>query len=192
MIPHWITVAGKTGSPQSGSEVQTDAASLTRMHDIVVPDPAPWWPPAPGWYLLLTLLGVALGWWLVRNVRSAWNNRYRKAALRELEVLRRASPGQHRDRTLAQLNRILKRTALASHPRSVVAGLSGQSWIRFLEETSRGTFSADEREFMLDLVWSRERGNRLSEDQMQNLFLASERWIRNHAASALGSREQAA
>jgi Domain of unknown function (DUF4381) len=27
----------------------TPATSLDRLHDIVVPPPVPWWPPAPGW-----------------------------------------------------------------------------------------------------------------------------------------------
>ena len=35
-----------------------DPASLANLRDIVEPPPVPWWPPAPGWWFLLTVLGL--------------------------------------------------------------------------------------------------------------------------------------
>ena len=37
-----------------------DPTSLERLHDIVLPPPVPWWPPAPGWYWVMGLLGALL------------------------------------------------------------------------------------------------------------------------------------
>ncbi|OEU81647.1 MAG: hypothetical protein BA873_04010 [Desulfobulbaceae bacterium C00003063] len=30
----------------------SDPASLENLHDIIPPQPIPWFPPAPGWYAL--------------------------------------------------------------------------------------------------------------------------------------------
>jgi hypothetical protein len=37
-----------------------DAGSRQKLNDIVVPAPVPWWPPAPGWYVLLGISLAAL------------------------------------------------------------------------------------------------------------------------------------
>lgn len=98
------------------------AASLDRLHDLTLPPPVPWWPPAPGWYVVagfvaLVLLIVAQRGW------AAWRARaYRREALRELRAADQAA-------TIAAL---LRRTALAVVPRSVVAGKSGEAWLDWL------------------------------------------------------------
>ena len=62
----------------------TDPYSLDNLHDIVEPASIPWWPPAPGVWLLLALVAVwtvaGLGLWWVHWRRQA----YRRAGLREL------------------------------------------------------------------------------------------------------------
>ena len=47
--------------------LDSDPGSLDRLHDIVSPPPAPWWPPAPGWYALglIVLLLLGVGAWAV-------------------------------------------------------------------------------------------------------------------------------
>ena len=105
----------------------TDPGSLERLHDIAVPPPVSWWPPAPGWYVVgavvLVIAGVAL--WVA--VSRWWKNRYRRAALRELDQLPRSG--------VAALAELLKRTALAAYPRERVASLTGEPWLKFLNET---------------------------------------------------------
>lgn len=103
-----------------------DPGSLDRLHDIVTPPPVPWWPPAPGWYAVgaaaLALLAFA-AWKAVAHWRR---NRYRRAALRELD---RLPP------TGAAVAALLKRTALAAYPRAEVASLTGPAWLAFLNRT---------------------------------------------------------
>ena len=116
----------------------TDATSLERLHDIVVPPPVPWWPPAPGWWVIGTLalvLGAIAAW----RAWTAWRAAaYRRAALAELRALeaRAADPGQ-REAALRELPALVKRTALAAFPRRVVASLSGAAWLGFLDRTGR-------------------------------------------------------
>ena len=102
-----------------------DPASLDNLRDIVELPPVPWWPPAPGWWVLLTMAVVAtfvVAWrvWAARRAAA-----YRRAALRELESAT----------SVATIAEILKRTALVAYPRTDVASLSGSAWSQWLAET---------------------------------------------------------
>ncbi|QDT48354.1 hypothetical protein Pan258_23960 [Symmachiella dynata] len=98
------------------------ATSLDRLHDIVVPPPVPWWPPAPGWYVLFALLVALLFFFTIRAWQKWRANAYRRAALRELETAH----------TAAAVSEILRRTALVTTPRTTLAGLSGPQWTEWL------------------------------------------------------------
>ncbi|MGI9518560.1 MAG: DUF4381 domain-containing protein [Pirellulaceae bacterium] len=165
-------------------ESAQDPASLERLNDIVVPAATAWWPPAPGWYVLgalLLLAGVVL---LVVAMRRWWKNRYRTAALHELKALREslgqstsAKPGQ----VVAEINRILKRTALAGWPRDSVASLSGESWIQFLNQAGPAqVFSAEQARVMLNVAWSSTISQQMTPSQLDSLFDLAAAWIRQH------------
>jgi len=102
--------------------MKEDPTSLDRLHDIVVPPPVSWWPPAPGWYALSAVAISLLGYVLFRQWRRWKANAYRREALRELESAR----------TAAEISEILRRTALAVAPREMVAALTGAEWTSWL------------------------------------------------------------
>ena len=108
---------------------------LAALHPLRAPEPLPWWPPAPGWWLLAVLLVAALGWTAWRGWRRYQSNQYRRRAQATLRVIL-ASHAQHRDpaRTLGELNTLLKAVAMHACPRAEVAALSGERWRSFLNE----------------------------------------------------------
>ena len=85
-----------------------DAASLDNLRDIVESPPVSWWPLAPGWWVLLIALAIVT----IIAVNRIWNqwkaNAYRRSALKGLEMAN----------SLAAIDGILKRTALAAYPRT--------------------------------------------------------------------------
>lgn len=98
------------------------ATSLDSLHDLVLPSAVSWWPPASGWYGVLAMLLLAAVWQIWR-FRQRWRaNAYRRAALRELDRLEDA----------AAIAELLRRTALAIMPRTVVAELTGTAWTDWL------------------------------------------------------------
>lgn len=171
----------------------SDPASLENLHDIVTPGPTPWWPPAPGWYVLIVLLVIIFAWWSVRRMQRWWGNRYRREALailQEMRVRESESPAS----TLMELDQLLKRVALAAWPRETVAPLSGQAWIDFLRTT--GDFDGDEKvgsdsvhqndrwHVLRDIIYSKNLRERLSPADVESVFLIARRWIQTHCSDA--------
>ena len=108
---------------------------LAGLRGYHLPEAVSWWPPAPGWWILAALVllaAVLLSWWLLRRYR-------RRAAARqaekELAQLREALRQRGDDPVfLRELSKLLRRFALAVFPRRGVAALTGEAWLRFLDE----------------------------------------------------------
>lgn len=121
--------------------MNADPASLDRLHDIVVPPPVPWWPPAPGWLWLLGLVSLLAAMAALRWFAHRQRNRYRREALAELSRLEAdAGDASKRATALAGLSALLKRTALTAYGREPVAALTGAAWFAFLDRTGGTRF----------------------------------------------------
>ncbi len=105
------------------------------LRDLHLPDPVGWWPLAPGWWALLLLLAAALVYGLIRYYRAWQRSAPRRFALRELaryeaEYLDSGDPV----RLGKQLSALLRRSMLAYADRDAVAGLTGETWLEWLDE----------------------------------------------------------
>ena len=124
--------------PPQGGQGTAMADPLAQLRDIHLPGPVESWPPAIGWWILLLiilLLALAVFNWLYQRWRA---NRYRREALKELRQLHE-NYQQHGDDLLylARFQTLLKRVALTRFSREEVASLTGESWVSFLDRTSR-------------------------------------------------------
>jgi hypothetical protein len=146
--------------------VTPDPTSLDRLHDLVLPPPVPWWPVAPGWYVVL-LAVLVLVVVLAYPVRTRWRaDAYRRAALRELATLRDAPA----------IAALLRRTALAVVPRSVVAGTTGTAWADWLAARCPGAMSDDVRQTLTAGIYDRPATVR----EVGALHDYAARWIARH------------
>ncbi len=113
--------------------MEPDSQSLNNLQDIALPAAPSFWPPASGFWILLTLILMLLITvaWLIAQARQ--RNAYRRAGLTLLESAN----------TVYEINVVLKRVALAAFPREQVAALHGESWMHFMQSTCEGEpFSA--------------------------------------------------
>ena len=102
--------------------------SLGDFVEVVSPAGISWLPQTAGWLWLAAFAlayGLQRGW---RWLRHWYRNRYRREATAALAGL--AEEGT----SIAQINRLLKLTALAVFPREQVASLSGDDWVNFLNK----------------------------------------------------------
>ncbi len=161
----------------------TDPANLQNLHDIVASPPVSWWPPAPGWYVLILVIFIVLIWRVWRWRKKWLKNAYRRMALSELSgLMQRLKNRADRVSALRDLTTLLKRTALATWPREDVARLSGPDWLDFLDRTG-GTneFSNGPGRLIPALAYGdTEKIQAIGEDQISELIQLIEHWVKNH------------
>jgi len=162
--------------PGDGDVVQqVDPASLSRLHDIVVPDPVPFWPPAPGWYPVLAVLAAALVLLLWRRVRRWRHDAYRREAVAALELVARSGDW-------AELAEVMKRTALAVFPRASVASLSGEAWLTFLDRTGNTTaFTDGPGRHLSTLAYDPRAAETVTDADARRAFDVCTTWVRAHS-----------
>jgi len=170
-----------------------DPASLQNLNDIVLPATVGLWPLAPGWYFLTGLLLIALAWLSYRLLQRWINNRYRRAALTELQLLAEDTQNaEKRDSSLRQLPVLLKRTALSAYPRKQVASLSGDDWYGFLNSQVKKPAFTDPTISLLDhLAYSTGDLSSVDTQATIDLIEAIRHWLRQHdpAAQSPDSKE---
>ena len=109
-------------------------AALDNLRDIHLPAAVPWWPLAPGWWLL-ALLGVIMLLYVLYRLRGALR-RYHvyRAALRDLERIEAGSDARTDTVALiAALSIWLRRVCISLGSAEQVAGLSGEAWLAWLD-----------------------------------------------------------
>ena len=110
-----------------------NSTPLDQLADIHLPASVSWWPLAPGWWLLLSLILLGLvGYYFWRKHHA--RNYYRKLALHELHALNNEYQQQHDPaQYLQKLSVILKRTALSAQPVNFNASIKGDDWLAWLD-----------------------------------------------------------
>jgi len=107
------------------------------LRDIHLPPPPGWWPPAPGWWVLLAITisaGLGLLWWRRRAHRRRSAVAQARLELARLRVDSTTAPAL----LAAELSTLLRRVCISLYPRQQVAGLTGDGWLRFLDEVGGG------------------------------------------------------
>lgn len=146
--------------------------SLQGLRDLHLPAPVPFWPPAPGWWILaglIVVLSLFAVWWWRRRQRLA----YRRAALSELQQLQQANQqGQSGAPILAELSILLRRVAMMRYGRDQVAALHGRAWLEFLDRTGRTKQFTEQAQSLLDAPYRRDGAI-----EVTPLLSLAQRWL---------------
>ena len=163
---------------------------LVGLRDIVLAEPVSYVPVTAGWVALGALAVAGLAWWAWRRWLAWRADAYRRRALEELDRLELglADPAGRRH-ALASLAPLLKRTVLAFAPRAQVASLSGEPWLRFLDQLDESSdFVGGPGRRVEEAAWSApEALDAMSDDDARALFRAVETWLRRHRRHPVGA-----
>jgi hypothetical protein len=161
---------------------QPAPASLDGLKEIALPPAPSWLPQTIGWYVLLAIVLAGLIVALLRWLRHWRRNRYRAVALAELNRIEGQWKGGAD--TFKEIPELVKRTALRAAPRVDVASLSGEAWLKFLDDTYAGSgFTRGPGKLLPVLAYAPERtAAQVPADQMRELFALIALWIRRHHA----------
>ncbi|GAB3393506.1 DUF4381 domain-containing protein [Azotobacter armeniacus] len=159
---------------------------LDNLQPLIPPPAIHWWPPAPGWWLLVLVAGIALAafCWLhwQRPRRRAEPaaplilDPLRVAALEELAQLRKPY-GMPAGPWLQQLNALLKRLCRAHYPDNHSHTLSGRAWLAYLDSRCP---AAGLTRWMILVEGGYRAECRLDDKAIDGLYQAVETWIRRH------------
>jgi hypothetical protein len=112
------------------------AAGLRDIHGL---DAIPWWPLAPGWWLLA--IGAVVLLWLLGSRFPRWHWKpaprrlpWQRSAARELRELRRRIGREDPKVVAGDLSELLRRIAMARCGRESCAGLAGDAWLQWLQD----------------------------------------------------------
>ena len=114
------------------------------LRDLHLPALTDWWPLAPGWWVLIALALGGLLYVAWRAFQEFKKNAARRRALSQLRYLK-AEYSWNADPILLgiRLSELLRRAMLAYAPRDEVAGLTGSSWLEWLDRGLAGNVFTD-------------------------------------------------
>ncbi len=157
--------------------MESGAAYLRDIHGL---DTVPWWPLAPGWWLLVGVIMVvgivAMLWytgWLRRDPLAGW----RRDARRKLRALRRRARKGDLKEIAGTLSELLRRIAILRCSRQDCAGLSGDDWLEWLGNNDPNAFKWQERGRLLLAAPYAPPGFEVKRRELVRLIDAALRWV---------------
>lgn len=147
--------------------------ALKGFAEVVPPDSISWLPQTAGWLWLGVAVFAFAAYTAWRAIKYWYRNRYRREAIARLRAL--AATSETTD-AVADINRVLKITALVAYSRERVAKLSGENWVDFLnQQCEQPPFNREHRELLANSVYRSQEGS-----QSQQLMQASLQWVEMH------------
>jgi len=143
------------------------------LKDIHLPTAVSWWPPAPGWWLLVLLTAVLIlaGYRVFKRLTRKTAIKHARKMLAEI----RKQPGEQRQ-TLTAVSALLRRTAISTDHRSQVAGLQGRDWLTYLDRSfPEAPFSSGVGRCLADAHF---RPQQSDDVDMNALLDLCERWLK--------------
>ena len=104
------------------------------LRDIHLPEAITWWPPAPGWWIsavLVVVIIVLIARWIQLRVKRLAP--FKSAQLELQQIKSGYENGQDAQLLSQQLSILLRRVSMTIAPREEAAGLTGDSWLNFLD-----------------------------------------------------------
>ncbi len=158
--------------------MQSTPSPLDQLADIHLPGNVSWWPLAPGWWILLALLIIAIACVFLwrRHQRQQY---YRVIAQQELAAIyARYQQSQDAAAYLHALSVLLRRTALTAYPQRFNASIKGTGWLNWLDAVcpaSNAKFSSAIGESLLNSAYQKN-----PQVDAAGLYQLSEQWIKLH------------
>jgi hypothetical protein len=107
------------------------------LRDIHLPEAIGWWPPALGWWLLAILIPllIALVVWLYKRITRKTAIKAAKKLLLQIKQDQQCDNSQK----LKDISALIRRAAISTTTRDKCAGLTGQQWLAFLDQSMKSS-----------------------------------------------------
>lgn len=151
---------------------------LLDLKDIHEPLPIGWWPPAIGWWLslLLILTMIASSIWLYKRITR--KTAVKTARQHLLQIKKDATLDGIA--TISRLSQLLRRVAISvSANRAEAAGLVGQQWLAFLDQSMTGNpFTKGVGQLLIKIPYQKTPP---TDQEINQLIALCEHWLNYQA-----------
>ncbi|MBW8190433.1 DUF4381 domain-containing protein [Neiella marina] len=160
----------------AATAAQPAAETQLPIKDIMIAQAVSWWPLAPGWWVLIALVMlaiVAMAWQLIR--------RHQKQAISRLAVARVTS-WQPAEVTAEQCNALLKAVALHyARPEQTEAlgALSGTAWLNWLQASTPNKHKSAVEAMCQALETNLYQPAKLTSEHQQLLLNGAQQWLQH-------------
>lgn len=147
---------------------------LAKLKDIHLPQPINMWALAPGWILLaiilMCLISVGVYFWYKAQQKKS-TIKFALAYLTKLQSIMIDNPNNIN--IAAEISTLIRRTALHYFPREQIAGLTGDDWLHFLNDSSENAvFTADIANLLTEVPYQKNNIHDLTP-----LFDVTKNWL---------------
>ena len=105
------------------------------LRPLHLPNPISWWPLAPGWWIVIASLILIICLICFRIWQKYKYNAPKRFALKVLKKIEADYQLNRNDLVLIRkISELLRRTMLAYQPRCEIAGLTGDDWMKCLDQ----------------------------------------------------------
>ncbi len=108
----------------------TDIDLLQNLRDVIPPPVPGFWPPAIGWWLATILILILIAA-IIYSIKLTIARYSRNSIVQQIDEIAGLQPRQ----AIVELSTLMRRVAITRYPRSAVAGLTGQAWLEFLDQS---------------------------------------------------------
>ena len=142
------------------------------LRDIHLPEAILWWPLALGWWLLLMILLLGL-YGLIRRLRYRKRHPQIHTIAYAVKLLKKLAKQDDKQLLIRDISSLLRRVSISLYGRKQVAGLSGESWLKFLDRKGETTeFTKGVGRILVDLPYQK-----YVNYQQQDLLLLVHQWL---------------
>jgi hypothetical protein len=152
------------------------------LRDIHLPEPISWWPPAPGWWILLiTTIFIIAAAIILRKIYL--RKQLKRDIKAELDNIKQQfQQTQNKSQLAKSLSILLRRASISYYPKADIAGLTGDSWLRYLDESNARSsaaniFQSDTGRILLSAPYLPDDSNQ--DFDAQKLIRLCESWLQS-------------
>lgn len=120
---------------------ETPASQALNLRDIHLPEAISWWPVAPGWWMLIaSLFLIVIVFFIINKIHAS--RQLKREIKSEMEAIKQQfQKTQDKSRLAKSLSILLRRACISYYPKTNVAGLTGNDWLAYLDQTRNSTSS---------------------------------------------------
>jgi Domain of unknown function (DUF4381) len=152
---------------------------LEQLHDIEGLDHISWWPLGIGWWVVMGVGLLFVGFVVCYvGLRIAYHSSWKYETLQRLANLEMNLSDATARETAMILSEYLRRIALRRFSRKECAGLAGEDWLKWLSKNDPKNFDWENKGILLLDAPYAPLNKSLSSHQIKDLIQAVRDWIR--------------